>query len=333
MNKKKRHVLIFLVVLIIIFFSGILAWYYSENIVIVKKQPLFYIVKPGTTVKVLAHDFNKQANLTHPKLFCFLSKYHGADKALKTGEYFFPVGSTIKSVLNTIVKGKVYYRSFTIVNGWNFNRLLQALNKAPDLRHTLTYLTQQKIAAKLNIKQKNLEGLFLPETYFYTRGSTDLQLLQRSQRLLQIKLQQLWQQRDQSLPYKNPYQVLIVASLVEKETGIKHERPIIAAIILKRWQQWMPLQIDAAVIYGLGNSFTGYLTKKDLRKQTPYNTYIHYGLPPTPIAMPGQASISAALHPVQTDALYFVAKGDGTHVFSKTLKGHDQAVTQYQRND
>jgi len=333
MNRKKRYLFIFFFIIIFFFLISIVSWYVLSNIVIVKQQPFHYVVQPGTSAKRLANIFQEKADLQYPRIFCLMSRLRGVDHALQRGEYFFPVGSTIASVLDKISQGKVYYHTFTIVDGWTIRQLLKALNKAPELKHTLVHLSQKAIAKKLNLKQNHLEGLFFPNTYFYVRHSSDLQLLQRADKMMQTHLQSLWKKRNRALPYKNAYQVLIVASLVEKETSIAKERPLIAAVILKRWQKWIPLQIDATVIYGLGSHFSGNLTRADLHKPTPYNTYVHYGLPPTPIAMPGLAAIYAALHPAKTEALYFVAKGDGTHVFSKTLKGHDKAVEKYQRGE
>jgi UPF0755 protein len=287
-------------------------------------------LKPDTTAYILAHDLQQHADLKYPTLFRILVRLRGEDHKLQAGEYLFLAGSTTLAVLDQVVHGKVMYHAFTIVNGWNYYQVMRAIEKNSAIKHTLLGLNAQAVAKQMHLTFKTPEGLLFPETYYYTRGTTDLAILQRAYQAMQKYLQPAWQNRATRLPYKNSYTALIVASMLEKETSLPQEKPIIAAIILKRLQEWMPLQIDATVIYGMGKDYQGNLTRTDLRKATPYNTYVHYGLPPTPIAMPGASSIQAALHPAVTDKLYFVAKKDGSHVFSKTLAKHRLEVEKYQ---
>lgn len=311
----------------------VVLWLIFEYLVhapIVTQHDLYYLLNPGVNTSQVAQDLQQSTYLTHPLLFRLSARMRRLDGKLQAGEYIFPVGSSISTILHILSKGKVVSYNFTIVNGWTFRQVMTALKTAPYIQHTLANSTQEQIAEKLDIQQKNPEGWLFPETYRYVRNDTDLHLLQQAQKLMQKKLNAAWQSRDKNLWYHDPYQALIVASMIEKETAILLEKPLIAAVILKRLQQWMHLQIDATVIYGLGDRYRGKITIKDLQLKTPYNTYTKYGLPPTPICIPSESSIQAALHPGKTDVLYFVAKGDGTHVFSENLTRHDEQVDQYQ---
>lgn len=281
-------------------------------------QPITYILVPGTSTRMLAMDLQKQGLLKNPVFFIALVYSKNQHKQLKAGEYLFLPGMTPEQVLAKIVAGKVIQHRFTIIEGWTFQQLITALNKEPSLTHTA------------NISPK--EGWFFPATYNFILGTTDSHFLEKAYALMKIKLNAAWQQRASNLPYKTPDEALIAASLVEKESARPEERPLIAGVLVKRLQQNMPLQIDSTVIYGLGAAYTGKIHTADLRQDTPYNTYTRKGLPPTPIAMPSESSIQATLHPSITDALYFVAKGDGSHQFSNNLNDHNHAVVTYQLN-
>lgn len=297
---------------------------------IVFKHNIHYILRPHTTATAFVTDLGQQSSLQYPRVLRFFMKLHGYDRVLQAGEYLFPVGSSAVQIVMQVTQGRVLYRAFTLVDGWNCRQLLSQLAQVSGIRHTLTNVTPKELAQKLKLNLTTPEGLLLPDTYYYTKGTTDLQLLQRAQKAMQKYVHKQWPQRIKKLPYRNYYQALIVASMLEKEASVPKERPIIAAIILKRLRKWIPLQIDSTVIYGLGKNFNGNLTRKDLRHKTPYNTYVNYGLPPTPIAMPGRQAIYAALHPTHTEMMYFVAKKDGSHVFSKTLQQHNVQVAKYQ---
>ncbi len=318
------------IILILISFS--VAFGYLTVVSIIGSSDFHYILKSGISGQKLANDLYRHTNLKYPLLFRLYIRVRGDGHRLQSGEYVFKSGSTSRDVLNQIVSGKVLSYSFTIVNGWNYKKVMKTLNKNSLIKHTIENLSPKQIAEKLGFKYASLEGLLLPETYSYTRGTTDLAILSRASRAMQCYIKQVWPKREKHLPYRyrNSYQALTVASMVEKEASLEHEKPLIAAVILKRLKRRMHLQIDPTVIYALGGRYRGALTLEDLRVKSPYNTYINYGLPPTPIAMPGKAAIQAALHPAKTDALYFVSKGDGSHVFSKTLERHDKAVNKYQ---
>lgn len=294
------------------------------------KEDLYYVVNSDTNARKITQDLHRLTKLKYPTLLRLLIEFHHNDKRLRRGEYFFPRGSNAMQIMNKIIHDKIHYHSFTIVNGYNFSRVFTKLENSPFLKHTLKNKSPEEIAKLMRIEHKTPEGLLFPETYYCTRGETDLQTLNRARKEMLRYLQAKWPQRAKDLPFKTEYTALIVASMIEKEAHIKKEKPIIAGVIEHRLQKWMRLQIDATVIYGMGKKFNGDLTRKDLRTKTSYNTYTNYGLPPTPIAMPGASSIDAALHPTKTDMLYFVAKKDGTHVFSKTLEEHNKNVVKYQ---
>ncbi|HCU04933.1 MAG: hypothetical protein A2X77_01980 [Gammaproteobacteria bacterium GWE2_42_36] len=308
-----------------------LMWLYCFETPVIH-QDFYYVIEPGTSLTDLTEALNDEAHLPFPFLFHLFARLRMADHHLKAGEYIFPEDSSMNDILNRVVRGEVLYRDFTIVDGWTFKQVLTELNKNIYIQHEIGYLSPVLIAEKVGCPYKTLEGLLYPDTYRYTRGTTDTAILKWAYQNMQTALNKEWMNRSLNTPYKTPYEALIVASLVEKEAKAENERPIIAGIILKRLAKHMLLQIDSTVIFGLGDTYQGKLTRVDLQKKTPYNTYLRLGLPPTPIAMPSEKSIAAALHPVKTDALYFVAKGDGTHQFSATLEEHHLAVDQYIRD-
>jgi UPF0755 protein len=249
---------------------------------------------------------------------------------LHAGEYATPVGITPRQLLANMAAGRVLQRNFTIVDGWTFRDVLGALAKADKLKHDTAGLDQAAIMQKIGAAGEQPEGRFLPESYAYVKGDSDLDLLKRAHAAMAKTLDELWPQRDKELPLATPYDALILASIVEKETGRADERAKIAGVFVRRLQNHMLLQTDPTVIYGMGESYQGKIHKTDLTTDTPYNTYTRPGLPPTPIAMPGRPAIMAALHPEPGTALYFVARGDGTHVFADTLDEQNSNVACYQ---
>ena len=249
---------------------------------------------------------------------------------LHAGEYALTAGMTPRDLLLNMAAGKVLQRNFTIVDGWTFRDLRQALAKAEKLRQDGAGLDDAQLMAKLGAPGEMPEGRFLPETYAYVKGDTDLDILRRAHAAMAKMLDTLWAQRDKQVPLATPYDALILASIVEKETGRADERPRIAGVFVRRLQNHMLLQTDPTVIYGMGESYAGNIHKSDLVTDTPYNTYTRQGLPPTPIAMPGKPAIEAALHPAQGTELYFVSRGDGSHVFSSSLDEHNRNVACYQ---
>ncbi len=291
-----------------------------------------YVLKPGSSIKVLAADLYGLGVLDHPNFLIFLGYWKGAAKHLKAGEYLFTPGTKPSELLDQIAAGKVIFHRFTLVEGWNFVQVMSVLNKNELLIHHLSNLNSTSIMAALGLPLNNPEGWFFPATYPFAKDTTDIVLLKKAYHLMSLLLAKEWHDRAANLPYKTAYEALIAASLIEKESSQPAERPLISGVILNRLHKNMPLQIDSTVIYGLGSAYTGKITRQDLLKDTPYNTYLHYGLPPTPIAMPSKQSIHAALHPLLSNNLYFVSKENGTHAFSPTLHQQNQAVANYQIN-
>jgi UPF0755 protein len=250
---------------------------------------------------------------------------------LHAGEYAIDAGMTPRQLLANMAAGKVLQRNFTIVDGWTFAELRQALGNADKLRHDSVGLDDASVMKKIGAGGEAPEGRFLPETYAYVKGDSDLDILKRAHAAMSKMLATLWPLRDKDLPLATPYDALILASIVEKETGRADERARIAGVFVRRLQDHMMLQTDPSVIYGMGAQYTGNIHKTDLTTDTPYNTYTRAGLPPTPIALPGKPALEAALHPAAGSDLYFVARGDGGHVFAGTLEAHNRNVDCYQR--
>ncbi len=290
-------------------------------------QGATYYLKPGASKKAVLAELYAQG-LIRSTVLLNLYTYSQSDSTLKTGEYLFPAHATPVSIWKQITTGKgLVYHPFTIIPGWTFKQLRQALEKITDLRHSVMLLDDKQVMQKLGQETVSPEGQFFPDTYYYTKGISDWTILKRAYQLMQIKLQAAWLHRDANLPYKSEYEALIAASLVEKEAYLAIERPLIAGVLINRIRKGMLLQFDPTIIYGLGDRYNGKIYKQDLIQDTAYNTYLHKGLPPTPIAMPSLASIDAAMHPAQHDFYYFVAKGNGAHQFSHNLTEHNAAVS------
>lgn len=324
MKKSQRY----LAGLFIISLCGFLGlWlFFLFSPIISKEKGLTYYLRPGTSKKLLVESLSQEGIITHPALFSLYLYLH-PNAQLKTGEYLFPKGSTPVSLWGQVTSGTGQVNHhFTIIPGWSFTQLRHALLQAPAMRHVTKDMEDRQIMLRLGKPELAPEGEFFPETYYYTYGNSDLVILKRAYDLMQARLNDAWQHRAPGLPYKNAYEALIAASLVEKEAFLNTERPVIAGVIMNRLRKDMLLQIDPTVIYGLGNRYDGKIHKADLTEDTVYNTYVHKGLPPTPIAMPGMSSIEAATHPQEHNYFYFVAKGDGSHQFSATLVEHNAAV-------
>jgi UPF0755 protein len=291
-----------------------------------------YTVEPGTNLKKISEDL-KQLGLTDlpPIYLQVYGRLTDQAHKIKAGEYQIEAETTLPAFLDKLVSGKVVMNAFTIIEGMTAREMITSLHAHPKIVKTLATHNLDKVMAELGAPEKNGEGWFLPETYHFPSGTTDIAFLRRAYQQMQESLEQAWQNRAEDLPYDTPYEALIMASIIEKETGIAEERPQIAGVFVRRLQKGMRLQTDPTVIYGLGETFDGNLRRKDLRSDTPYNTYTRGGLPPSPICLPSIESIEAALHPADGDSLYFVATGeDGRHKFSATLKEHNQAVRRYQ---
>lgn len=321
MRHRKTSALISLMFLLVLGFSHNLF-----RAVSVPASGFVYYVQPGASKAMVTDDLARAHVLPHPAFFLFFANLH-AKTDLKTGEYLIRPGTSIHALWRQLSRGTGhYYRAFTIVPGWTFTQVRHALDANPYLRHTSDLMDDDNLMALMSGKPMSPEGQFLPETYFYQRNDVDVSVLKRAYSLMQYTLNQAWLSRDTTVPYQSPYEALIAASLVEREAYLASERPVIAGVLINRLNQHMRLQFDPTVIFGMGDRYQGKITKADLQEDTPYNTYVHAGLPPTPIAMPSASTINAALHPLHHDYLYFVARGDGSHQFSKTLLEHNTAV-------
>jgi len=253
------------------------------------------------------------------------------ETSIKAGSYEVSRGITLYDLLNKLTRGDVTQSEIALIEGWTFRQMRERLDAHPDLRHDSKGLPDVEIMRLIGAPAQSAEGMFFPDTYLFAKQSRDLDVLLRAYRSMQRHLAREWEARAVGLPYADAYQALIMAAIVEKETGNDQDRPLVAAVFVNRLRQGMLLQTDPSVIYGLGARFDGNLRKRDLQADTPYNTYTRGGLPPTPIAMPGLASLQAALHPAASSAVYFVARGDGGSQFSRTLDEHNQAVNRYQK--
>ncbi|KAF0203011.1 MAG: hypothetical protein FD173_1866 [Gallionellaceae bacterium] len=308
-----------------------LAGFYALRPLPLPKLPYEFSLKQGSSLKSAARQMHQAGVLPGDLLFVLLARSLGKAAQIKPGNYEIEAPVSPLQLLDIISKGRVEQSDISVIEGWTFNQLRAALNADPKLRHDTLSMTDADILKHIGASEKDAEGLFFPDTYNFSSGSSDLAVLKRAYQLMQRKLQESWKTRVANLPLANPYQALILASIVEKETGQAKDRSMIAGVFINRLHKKMLLQTDPTVIYGMGSKFDGNLRRRDLQTDTPYNTYTRAGLTPTPIALPGLAAIQAALHPAQTNALYFVAKGDGSSYFSSTLTEHNNAVNRYQK--
>lgn len=313
---------------------GLVGWmaYFVITPLQLPQTPYEFTLKHGSTLRGVANQLVEAQILSEPWSFTALVRINGKAGEVKAGNYYLESHPTALQLFRMITRGDVSQSEISFIEGWSFRRMRQALDEHPAVRHDTTQLKEQEILRRLDISDTAAEGLFYPDTYFFSSGMSDLAILKRAYQAMQTRLAEAWEERDPLLPYLTPYEALIMASIVEKETGRASERPLIAGVFINRLRLNMRLQTDPTVIYGMGEQFDGNLRKQDLLADTPYNTYTRSGLPPTPIAMPGGGAILAALHPAATKALYFVGKGDGTHKFSASLAEHNQAVVRYQLN-
>ncbi len=326
-----------LIVLVLLAVAGAVAYgwldyrhFVQTPLAVTAQTPSIDVAKGSNLRDVVGELQQEKVTPVGPLYWRVLAEQLRVAGRLHAGEYALVVGMTPRDLLLNMAAGKVLQRNFTIVDGWNFRELRQALAKADRLRQDGAGLDDAALMAKIGATGEMPEGRFLPETYAYVKGDSDLDILRRAHVAMAKMLDILWAQRDKDAPLATPYDALILASIVEKETGRADERPRIAGVFTRRLQTHMLLQTDPTVIYGMGDTYTGTIHKVDLTTDTPYNTYTRQGLPPTPIAMPGKPAIEAALHPAAGTELYFVARGDGTHVFSSTLDEHNRNVACYQ---
>lgn len=306
-------------------------WHWADQPVTLERTPLDFRVAAGSSLRGAISQMQAAGIDVDARLMNLLARFKKADTAIKAGSYSVSRGVTPRQLLDKLISGKVTQGESTLIEGWTFRQWRSKLDAHPDLRHDTRGLTEAEIIAQLGLAVPSLEGRLFPDTYLFDKQSSDLELLARAQRAMQRKLEAEWNARVQGMPYRNMEEALIMASIIEKETGREADRPLVAAVFVNRLKRGMLLQTDPTVIYGLGESFDGNLHKRDLQTDTPYNTYTRAGLPPTPIAMPGQAALHAALNPAESDVVYFVARGDGSSAFSRTLDEHNRAVNIYQK--
>ncbi|MDO6459890.1 endolytic transglycosylase MltG [Granulosicoccaceae sp. 1_MG-2023] len=289
-----------------------------------------FTLEKGWSAKRLGQALQGEGILQSTVWFDVYMRLSGQSAALQAGEYALESGLTPVALVSLFTRGEVTRYNFTIIEGWTYRQLREVMAANEVLVQTLTDMDDEAIMRAIGKPGVHPEGQFLPDTYHFPKGMTDLDLLQKASDALDAALDQAWQDRQQDIPLKSPYEALILASIIEKETGVAAERPQIAGVFTRRLQKGMRLQTDPTVIYGMGERFDGNIRRKDLRTDTPYNTYTRKGLPPTPIALAGADALHAAVHPLDGDALFFVSRGDGTHVFSATVKEHNAAVRKYQ---
>lgn len=336
MTKAGREMLFKLIGLAVLLGSLIGAWVMMDYRSFVNEplsfaeEGLRYEIKSGKTLTHVGKDLERRGLIESATYLVWLGKFEGMANNIKAGEYRFDDGILPARLLEQITNGEMLQYGITVVEGWNFRQLMDAVHSNEYLLHTLSDYSDEEIMAQIGRPGEHPEGMFLPDTYYFPRLTTDVAFLQRAYNATQQFLTENWPDRAIDVEFKTPYEALIMASIVEKETGLPSERKQIAGVFNRRLQKRMCLQTDPTVIYGLGQTFDGNIRRRDLRKDTPYNTYLHRGLPPTPIAMPGRAAILAALHPMPGIDLYFVARGDGGHQFSATLEQHNAAVVEYQ---
>lgn len=288
-------------------------------------------IEPGTLPRGVAQAVHDAGVDVDPQLLYGWFRLSGQGRAIKAGSYELEAGITPLRLLSKLARGEESLRAVTLVEGWNFRQVRAALAKEDTLKPDTKALTDEAIMNLLGRTGQHPEGRFFPDTYTYAKGSSDVKLLQRAMRAMDKHLAAAWEQRTPRSAAKTPEEALILASIVEKETGKAADRPLVSAVFNNRLRVGMPLQTDPSVIYGLGTAYDGNLHKRDLLADTPWNTYTRGGLPPTPISMPGKASLLAAVQPADSNALYFVARGDGTSHFSANLDEHNRAVNRYQR--
>ena len=305
--------------------------YYITRPLALPALPVEFSLSQGSSLKGAARQMQQAGILRNEWVFAWLARLLGKSTQIKAGNYQLAANVSMLELMNIVTKGQVAQGKLSIIEGWTFNQFRAALNASPAIRHDSASLTEAEILQRIGAVEKQAEGLFFPDTYHFSSGTSDLVLLKQAYQTMQLHLQKSWDSRAPSLPLKTPYEALVLASIVEKETGQASDRGTIAGVFINRLRRGMMLQTDPTVIYGMGEKFDGNLRKRDLLADTPYNTYKRTGLPPTPIALPGLAALQATLHPTSTNALYFVSRGDGSSEFSETLMQHNRAVDRYQK--
>ncbi|WP_428423926.1 endolytic transglycosylase MltG [Methylibium sp.] len=326
----KRGLFLLLVLVLVLAVAGLAGWWLARPLTLASPS-VELSVEPGTSPREIAQGWVDAGVRTPPVLLYEWFRWSGQARKIRAGSYEIGPGATPLDLLNKMVRGDEAQATVRLIEGWTFRQFRAELAKAEALKPVTAAMSDAELMAALGSPGRSPEGWFFPDTYAYSKGASDLAVLQRAHRAMQRRLEAAWAERAPDTLLKTPEEVLTLASIVEKETGQAADRGMVAGVFLNRLRIGMPLQTDPSVIYGLGEAFNGNLRKRDLQADTPYNTYVRPGLTPTPIAMPGKASLLAAVRPAPTRALYFVARGDGSSEFSDTLADHNRAVNRYQR--
>ena len=331
-RRERGRILLTAVSLIVlaVLATAALLWQVYQQPLQMRDERVEIVVPGGASARTIAQLLRDRGVDVNSDLFVASARWNDAAQRLRAGRYEITRGMRIADIIDRLVRGETLKERLTVVEGWTFRDMRAALAAHPMLRHDSEKMNDAQVLAAVGSAEAHPEGLFAPDTYLFDAGSSDLDLLRQAYRAQQARLARAWEARGADLPLRSPYEALILASIVEKETGQSAERQRIAGVFINRLRLGMQLQTDPTVIYGLGDRFDGNLRKRDLTSDTPYNTYTRSGLPPTPIALPGPASIEAALNPEATRALYFVARGDGTSQFSVSLAEHNRAVARFQ---
>lgn len=331
-GRRLRSYLLVLIGALVFIYGGIFLWPVVPSQTNTQEALLYKVkISPQSSLGSIAQQLQEQGLSTPVLPFQVSARALFVGSKLKPGTYLFPTGASLGKILLQIARGDRVRESIAIIPGMTIWQLRALVDSHPALIHQTKGISSKALLQSLNLTYPGDEGIFFPDTYVFDPDEPDINIYRRASVAMQKQLLQAWDQKDPSSPLKTPYELLILSSIIEKETGRSSDRGLVAAVFLNRLNQGMKLQTDPTVIYGIGKGFDGNLRKADLRKDSPYNTYMNKGLPPTPIAMPSRESMLAAVRPAQSKALYFVAKGDGTSHFSQTLGEHESAVDRYQR--
>ncbi len=320
-----------LAVFLAIIAGGAFVYWAQQPIAEAGQPAIEFTVQAGSSVRASAQQISDAGVPVNPTLFAWLVRLTGRASKLKAGTYSLKPGATPLSLSSMLVRGEFAQESIIIIEGWTFAQMRHAIDTHPALKHESAQWSERELLAKITPDYTVAEGLFFPDTYLFAPGASDMQIYKQANQQMMKHLNDDWAHHDPDLPVKSPYEALTLASIVEKETGQKSERGMVAGVFVNRLRRGMLLQTDPTVIYGMGDKYQGQIHKKDLTTDTPYNTYTRAGLPPTPISLPGAASLDAAMNPAKTEALYFVSRNDGTSKFSQSLDEHNHAVNQYQK--
>ena len=331
MRKLRVLALLVLPIVVALAIAAAVGWTWYRLPLSLPRTPFDFEVRAGASLASVARSLQGAGVIPHAAALTLLARFENVDRTIKAGSYEIEQGITVPQLLAKLTHGDVAQTSLTIVEGTTFAELKRVLRESPEIKHNVVDLPDAELLARVGASEATPEGLFFPDTYYFAAGSSDLAVLKRAYGAMRERLDAAWSRRAPDSPLASPYEALILASIVEKETGLAKDRPLIASVFVNRLKRGMRLQTDPTVIYGLGAGFDGNLRKRDLETDSAYNTYMRDGLPPTPIALPSQASLDVVVNPPATPYLYFVSRGDGTSEFSASLTEHNRAVSKYQK--